>query len=290
MQNVGVVEARAKREPRMTKTMTTMPFTKTVRSKDGTAIAFERTGNGAPLILVDGALCYRGVGPSRQLAKHLAPHFTVFTYDRRGRGESGDTPPYAVEREVEDIAAILSEAGGSAYLWGMSSGGVLALEAATRFNGVKKVGLYEVPLVVDNSRAPLQDEWAKIGQAVASHHPSAAVKVFLQGVAGVPNLLIALMRWMPVWSKLEAIAATLPYDGVIMQDYHRGQPLPADQWASVSVPTLVMDGGKSPQWMRNGNRALARVLRNAQYRTLAGHTHVVKAKAHAAALVEFFKG
>jgi pimeloyl-ACP methyl ester carboxylesterase len=261
----------------------------TVLSKDGTAIAFDRIGDGVPVILVDGALCYRGMGQSRQLAELLAPHFTVITYDRRGRGESGDTAPYAVEREVEDITALLSEAGGSAYLWGTSSGAVLALEAASRLSGIKKLALYEAPFIVDDSRSTTEDHWVRIGEAVAAHRRGAAVTFFLQAV-GVPRLLIALMRLSPVWPKLKAIAHTIPYDGVIVQDNQRGRPLPAKQWASVTVPTLVMDGGRSPQWMRHGNRALALVLPNAQYRTLAGQTHMLKPKVHAPTLVDFFKG
>jgi pimeloyl-ACP methyl ester carboxylesterase len=261
----------------------------TVRSKDATAIAFDRIGHGAPVILVDGALCYRGMGQSRQLAEHLAPHFTVITYDRRGRGESGDTPPYTVEREVEDIAALLNEAGGSACVWGMSSGAALALEAASRLSGIKKLALYEAPFIVDDSRPTTEEQWARIFEAVAAHRRGAAVTVFLQAV-GVPRFFVALMRLSPVWPKLKAIAHTLPYDGVLVQDNQRGMPLPATRWASVTVPTLVMDGGKSPQWMRHGNRALARVLPNGHYRTLDGQTHMLKPKAHAPALVEFFKG
>lgn len=263
-------------------------MTKTVRSKDGTVIAYERTGVGAPVILVDGALCYRGVGPSRELAKSLSSHFTVFAYDRRGRGESGDTLPYAVEREIEDIAALLSEAGGSAFLWGMSSGGVLSLEAAKRLDGIEKAALYEVPLVVDDSRPPLQGMWSQIDEAIAAHRPDDAVKVFLKDVARVPGIFIALMRLSPIWSKLRAIAPTLPHDGAIMRAYQQGQPLPADRWASLTLPILVSDGGRSPTWLRNGNRALAGLLRNARYHTLAGQTHDVKPKAHGPLLVDFF--
>jgi pimeloyl-ACP methyl ester carboxylesterase len=138
-----------------------------VLSKDGTAIAFDRLGHGSPVILVDGALCYRGMGQSGQLAELLAQHFTVFTYDRRGRGDSGDTAPYAVEREVEDIAALLSEAGGAAFVWGMSSGAVLALAAANRLSGIKKLALYEAPFIVDDSRSTTEDDWIRIGEAVA---------------------------------------------------------------------------------------------------------------------------
>jgi pimeloyl-ACP methyl ester carboxylesterase len=261
---------------------------KTLRSKDGTAIAFQRIGHGPSVILVDGALCHRGMGQSGHLAELLAPHFAVFTYDRRGRGESGDTTPYAVEREVEDIAALLSEAGGTAFVWGMSSGAVLALEAAGRLPGIKKLAVYEAPLIVDDSRSTTEGEWVRIGEAVAAGRRGAAVALFLQSV-GLPRFFIALMRLSPVWSKLKAIAHTLPYDGAIVQDNQKGKPLPASRWATVLAPTLVMDGGKSPQWIRHGNQALALVLPNAQYRTLAGQTHMLKPEAHAPTLVEFFQ-
>jgi pimeloyl-ACP methyl ester carboxylesterase len=239
------------------------------------------------VILVDGALCDRGMGQSGQLARLLAPHFTVFTYDRRGRGESGDTPPYGVAREVEDIAALLDEAGGSAFVWGTSSGALLALEAANRLSGIRKVAVYEAPLIVDASRATTETQLARIEEAVARQQLGEAVKVFLQSV-GAPTVVILLMRLTPIWSKLKAVAHTLPYDGAIVRDFQKGQPLPAGRWAAVTVPTLVMDGGKSPRWMRQGNRALALALPNAQYRTLGGQTHMLKPKAHAPTLLEFF--
>ena len=289
MQTTATVEASTQSAPGHASSAAMVPFTKTVRSKDGTTIAFDRIGRGTPMILVDGALCYRKMGQSGQLAERLAPHFTVITYDRRGRGDSGDTAPYAVEREVEDIAALLDDAGGSAYLWGMSSGAALALEAASRLSGIKKLALYEAPFIVDDSRSTTEDHWVRIGEAIAASRRGAAVKHFLQMV-GVPGLFIALMQLSPVWPKLKAIAHTLPYDGAIVQDNQRGRPLPAERWASVTVPTLVMNGGKSPQWMRHGMRALALVLPNAQYRTLDGQTHMLKPKAHAPTLVEFFEG
>lgn len=288
MQHTATVQASTQSAPGNTSSAT-VPFTRTVRSKDGTAIAFDRIGRGTPMILVDAALCYRQMGQSAQLAELLAPHFTVITYDRRGRGDSGDTAPHAVEREVEDIAALLDEAGGAAYLWGMSSGAVLALEAASRLSGIKKLALYEPPFIVDDSRSTTEDHWVRIGEAIAADRRGAAVKHFLQMV-GVPSLLIALMQLSPVWPKLKGIAHTLPYDGAIVQDNQRGRPLPAERWASVTVPTLVMDGGKSPQWMRHGTRALALVLPNAEYRTLDGQTHMLKPKAHAPTLVDFFEG
>jgi pimeloyl-ACP methyl ester carboxylesterase len=287
MQRTTAVDASTTRASRITGAAVPAAFAHLVRSKDGTAIAFDRIGNGAPVILVDGALCYRGMGQSQQLAETLAPHFTVITYDRRGRGESGDTPPYAVEREVEDVAALLNEAGGSAYVWGMSSGAALALEAASRLGGITKLALYEAPFIVDDTRSTTVDQWARIGEAVAADRRGAAVTVFLQAV-GVPTLFIAMMRLSPAWPKLKAIAHTLPYDGVLVQDNQKGMPLLSTRWASVTVPTLVMDGGKSPQWMRHGNRALALALQNARHRTLDGQTHMLKPKAHAPALVEFF--
>jgi len=262
----------------------------TVRSKDGTAIAFERIGHGLPVILVDGALCSRAMGPSGPLAKLLAPHFTVFTYDRRGRGESGDTAPYAVGREVEDIEALLNAAGGAAFVWGTSSAAVLALDAANRLTGIRKLAVYAAPFIVEDSRPPiLKEHWDRIGEAAAAGRRGEAVGLFLKEV-GVPALFVAVMRLMPVWAKLKAAAHTLRYDGAIVQDNQRGKPLPADRWASVSIPTLVMDGGKSPAWMRRGNQSLANVLPNAQYRTLEGQTHMLKAAAHAPVLVEFFNG
>jgi pimeloyl-ACP methyl ester carboxylesterase len=288
MQKMTVLEATEGGAPAMAQEATS-PFVGKVVSKDGTAIAFNRIGSGPPVILVDGALCYRCMGPSGRLAELLSRHFTVITYDRRGRGASGDTAPYAVEREVEDIAALLNEAGGAALVWGISSGAVLALEAANRLTGVKKLALYEAPFIVDDSRPTTEDDWVQIGEAVAADRRSEAVKLFLKSV-GVPGFVRALMPLMiPVWSKLKAVAHTLPYDGAIVRDNQRGKPLPASRWASVTVPALVMDGENSPAWMLHANRTLASVLPNAQYRTLEGQTHLLKPKAHAPILVEFFK-
>lgn len=262
----------------------------TVVSSDGTTIAFDRTGEGPPIVLVDGALCYRGFGPMMRLAERLAQHFTVFTYDRRGRGDSGDTKPYAVEREVEDIEGLIKEAGGSAYVYGVSSGAALALDAAARLGGITKVAVYEAPFIVDDTRAPVPDDYLdRLDGLIAADRRGDAVKLFMKTV-GAPAVFVALMRVMPAWSKLRAVAHTLPYDFRILGDMESGKPLPADRWATVTVPTLVMDGGKSPAWTRNAMKALADVLPNAEYRTLEGQTHMVKAKAHAPVLVEYFGG
>jgi pimeloyl-ACP methyl ester carboxylesterase len=288
VQKMTVLEATEGRASKIAKAATS-PFVGKAFSKDGTAIAFDRIGKGPPVILIDGALCYRSMGQSWQLAELLAQHFTVFTYDRRGRGGSGDTVPYAVEREVEDIATLLSEAGGAAFVWGMSSGAVLALEAANRLSGIKKLALYEAPFIVDDTRPTTGGDWDRISAAVAADRRSDAVKLFLKSV-GVPGFVRALMPLMiPMWSKLKAVAHTLPYDGAIVRDNQRGKPLPVSRWASVTIPTLVMDGGNSPAWVRHANRSLASVLPNAQCRTLQGQTHMLKPKAHAPTLLEFFK-
>ena len=165
---------------------------------------------------MDGALCYRGSGPSGPLAALLAPHFTVFTYDRRGRGDSGNTAPYAVEREVEDIEALINEAGGSAFVYGISSGAGLALEAANRGLAVKKLALYEAPFIVDDSRAPFPTtSWRGSSASSRPIAASDAVKLFMK-LVGVPAVFIALMRFMPAWSKLKGVAHTLPYDITIV--------------------------------------------------------------------------
>src|SRR5258708_22332252 len=226
MQTMTVSEASEGQTPKITQAATS-PFVGKVFSKDGTPIAFDRIGNGPSVILVDGALCYRGMGQSGRLAEILAQHFTVFTYVRRSRGGSGDTAPYAVEREVEDIAALLSEAGGAAFVWGMSSGAVLALEAANRLSGIKKVALYEAPFIVDDSRSTTEGDWIRIGEAVAADRRSDAGKLFLKSVGG-PAFFIALMSLMPMWSKLKAIAHTLPYSGAIVRENPGGKPLPAN--------------------------------------------------------------
>jgi pimeloyl-ACP methyl ester carboxylesterase len=261
---------------------------KTVRSKDGTSIAFDQTGQGPPLILVDGALCYRANGPMTPLAKLLAPRFTVFTYDRRGRGDSSDTRPYAVEREVEDIEALLKEAGGSAFVYGTSSGAALALEAGASLGNIPKLALYEAPFIVDNSRPPQPpDLTERMSGLIAADRRGDAVKLFMR-IVGVPAFFIGMMRILPVWSKLTAVAHTLPYDFTILNGYWHGKPLPSARWTSATMPVLVAAGGKSPTWMQNAMHALAVVLPNAQHRTLERQTHMVKPQVLAPVLEEFF--
>lgn len=260
----------------------------TVTSKDGTVIAYSRVGQGPALILVDGALCYRQFGPSQDLAAKLASHFTVITYDRRGRGESGDTTPYEVEREREDLAALLEAVGGTAFVMGQSSGAPLAIEAANRLPGITKLALYEAPFVVDGTRKPITPAFlASLKEAVAQKQLTKAVQMFMKTV-GTPAFMVAIMPLFPMWSKLTAVAHTLPYDISTIVPYGSGKALPVSLGVSIKASTLVMDGGKSPTWMRHSMQALAQTLPNATYRTLVGQNHMVKAEALVPVLKEFF--
>ncbi|MER5324154.1 alpha/beta fold hydrolase [Streptosporangium roseum] len=263
----------------------------TVVSKDGTTLAFDRIGDGPAVILVDGALCHRSSGPNGPLAALLAERFTVYTYDRRGRGDSGDTAPYAVEREVEDIEALIAEAGGSAFVYGISSGAALALEAAERGLAISKLALYEAPFIVDDSRPPVpQDYRAQISDLLAAGRRGDTVKYFMRRGVGLPAVVVAMMRFMPAWAGLTAVAHTLAYDAAVMAGTQSGRSLPAGRWASVTPPTLVAVGGKSPGWMHNAMAAVADALPNARRHTLKGQTHIVKPQALAPVLIDFFAG
>ncbi|WP_103344352.1 alpha/beta fold hydrolase [Amycolatopsis sp. CA-126428] len=259
----------------------------TTTSADGTKIAYTRAGSGPALVLVDGAMCYRGSSPNDALAKELAAHFTVYTYDRRGRGESGDTRPYTVEREVEDVATLVKEAGGEAFLFGISSGAALALEAA-RSLPLPKLAVYEPPFIVDATRARVPADYVtRLDQALKEGKRGKAVKMFMTEGVGLSGATVAMMRIMPFWAKLKRVAHTIPYDTALVIGHQAGEPLPA-AWPEVTVPALAIDGGRSPDWMRNGVASLAKVLPSAEYRTLPGQTHIVKAPALAPVLTEFF--
>ena len=259
-----------------------------VRSADGTEIAFESRGSGSAVVLVGGGLSDRlSADP---LASLLEPHFTVFTYDRRGRGESGDTPPYRVEREVEDLAAVIHAAGGSVMVFGHSSGGALVLEAASRGLAFTRIALYEPPFIVDDSRPPLpRDYEARLDELVSSGRRGEAVEYFFSSGPQVPAAAIARMRASPAWPRMEGMAHTIVYDSRIMGDGMDRRPL-AGRWTSVTVPVLVVDGGASPAWLRSAAAAVTRALVNARSRTLEGQTHGFSPPVLAPVLEEFFSG
>jgi pimeloyl-ACP methyl ester carboxylesterase len=255
-----------------------------VGSKDGTTIAFERRGSGPPLIVVDGALCSRAFGPSAGLAQALAGSFTVYTYDRRGRGQSGDTVPYSPAREVEDLDALIVAAGGSAALLGLSSGAALALEAAAAGSRIAAVLAYEPPYVHDAGDAAGDHYEAELKRLLAGGRRGAAVAYFMRDMVGAPGALVVMMRLMPwIWRKLEAAAPALPYDAAVMSGFR----IPRARFASIRIPALVMNGSKTDARLRDAATEVARTIPSSQHRELAGQTHNVKAGVLAAAAKAF---
>ena len=260
-----------------------------VISKDGTEIAYETKGSGPAVILVDGAMTYRNFGPMQHLAELLAPHFTVYTYDRRGRGGSSNSKPYAIEREVEDIEALIQEAGGSAFVYGISSGACLSLEAALKLgNKIRKLALYEPPY---NSDKASMEDWKeyrkKLTELLAANRRGDAVALFMQFV-GAPADQINGMRQAPMWSMFEAVAPTLAYDAAVMGE---DRVAPVNRASKVNVPALVMDGGANlafMPFMHNTATELAKAMPHAQQRTLEGQTHDVNLEVLAPVLVAFF--
>lgn len=272
-------------------TTTSISTTRFTTSADGTEIAYEVTGSGPALVLVDGALCHRDMGPSRGLARELAGCFNVFAYDRRGRGGSGaGASPYDVEREVEDLAAVIEAAGGSAHAFGASSGGALALEAARNGVPVERLAVYEAPFILDGTH-PANDRRLpeRLQALVDEGRRGEAVKTFMRTV-GAPAPVIALMRLMPVWKKLTAVAHTLPYDLSIVIDHEQGRPLPEGYYARLEPKTLVIAGGKSPEYMRNAQAAIADAAPRGRVETLPGQTHMVKPKVVGPVLTRFLLG
>jgi pimeloyl-ACP methyl ester carboxylesterase len=259
----------------------------TLSSPDGTTIAYDKQGEGSALILVDGALTVHSSGSGSELSKLLAPHFTVYGFDRRGRGESGDTLPYAVDREIDDIEALIDRAGGSAFLYGHSSGGPLAMRAAIRLGSkVSKIAMYEPPY---NNDPGAQASWSQyLGQlrtALAEGRRGDAVALFMRFV-GMPAEQIDGMRRAPFWPGMEAVAPTLAYDHAAIL----GEPwsVPTDLAARVSVPALVMAGDAGLPFMPDAARVLSQAIPQGRLRMLAGQTHEVSPGVLAPVLVEFF--
>jgi pimeloyl-ACP methyl ester carboxylesterase len=253
-----------------------------VTSRDGTTIAFDRMGEGEPVVLVSGGSVDRM--SNAPLAEELMSDFTVLNYDRRGRGPSGDTPPYAIEREIEDIEAMLEAAGGSAHLYGTSSGAALALRAAAAGVPLAKLALWEPPYIPDGVPKPPEDQVEQYETMVAEGRRGDAAEYFMSKVVGMPPEFVADARNQPWWAGQEAIAHTLAYDARIMGDY----VLPVDRAAAVKVPTLVLAGGADTPWMRDTAAALADALPDGAVRFLDGQGHNVDPTVLAPALKEFF--
>ena len=260
-------------------------MTSFVASRDGTRIAYQVAGDGACVILVDGAFCYRRLGPMAKLSAELAPHFRVVSYDRRARGESGDTRPYAMEREIEDLAALIAASGGSACVYGISSGAALALAAAAAGLPILRLALYEPPFMVGpNARTLPADRLAVLRRMIAEDRRSDAVKYYMCELIGMPRLMPGIMQFLPMWKKLKSVAPSLPYDCEIMGDFK----VPEERARRVGVPTLVMHGSKTWPVLRAAAPAVASAISGARQQILSGQTHNVSAAVMGPLLRDFF--
>jgi pimeloyl-ACP methyl ester carboxylesterase len=255
----------------------------TVTSRDGTSIAFDRSGTGPALVLVDGAMCSRQFGPSEATAAALSADFTVYRYDRRGRGDSTDTPPYQVAREVEDIDALVAEAGGSAFAYGISSGAGLALTAAASGVPITRLALFEPPYTAEAGDAVQQGEdTLRMAQLLDAGRRSEAVELFFSWV-GLPEEAVAQMRSSPVWPALEEIAPTIAYDNAVMGD----GTVPRERAARVTVLTIVIAASLSSEDLRRAAQEVANAIPQARYRTLEGQSHAASPESLAPILTEF---
>jgi hypothetical protein len=261
-----------------------------VTSKDGTSIAYERIGNGPAVILVGGGL--DDGSENAPLAPELAKHFTVYNYARRGRGDSGNTLPYAVEREIEDIGALIADAGGSAHLYGVSSGGALVLEAAAAGIAIDKLAVYEVPYnMADDWPQRWREYVEQLGAVLAEGRRDDALELFMR-LAGSFDEDIAGVRNSPYWPGMEAIAHTLAYDAACLGDGHP----PTPRLAKISQPTLVATGGAHPPgaaaWvlaLDQAADAIAASITQAERQTIEGQSHVADPNAVARVLERFFR-
>lgn len=253
-------------------------------SADGTMIAYERSGDGPPIILVGGAFNDRST--TRALASALASDFTAYSYDRRGRGDSGDSGPYAVQREIEDIAALIGAAGGSAYLYGLSSGAILAGYATADGLPVTGLALFEPPFQVGPHGGAKPELAERLTELVSAGRRGDAVELFLTEAVGVPAEAVTGMRGAPEWSWMEGLAHTLAYDTTVTGD----GALPVARLGTITVPTVVVDSTGSPEWLREAAAATARAIPGATHRSLEGGFHEVPPERLAAELRDALLG
>lgn len=260
------------------------------RSNDGTRIAYESMGSGTPIILIGGAFNGRGGKASGvPLAERLADHFSVFAYDRRGRGDSTDTSPYSIAREVEDLEALITAAGGAASLFGMSSGGALALEAAASGLNVTKLALYEIPFSTDaDAQARSVSYDRRLREFLTAGDADGAVALFMLHV-GVPPQMVDQMRQAPMWPGLKAMAPSLAQDSAVMGFLHGGA-IPIERIGHIEAPVLVLTGALSPPPMSRAAEKIVEAVQDGSQQMLAGQTHDVSIDALAPVLVSFFSG
>ena len=265
----------------------------TVASADGTTIAYTAWGDGEPLIIIDGATAYRAATPENEkVGELLAPSFRVINYDRRGRGESGDTAAYAVEREFEDLAAIIAGPGEGrpATVFAWSSGGFLALSSAQAGIPIARLALFEPPAVADDARPPLPDDYVeRLEAAIAAGRPGDAAELFLTAAVLMPPDFVEGMRGSEMWPGLEAVAPTISYDGRQVGDAMSGRPLRIERWNRVSIPVLVMYGDGTWPFLASGAKAVADLLPTATLLAVPGENHSTTADVLAPVLRAFIE-
>jgi pimeloyl-ACP methyl ester carboxylesterase len=269
------------------RTVNSMGTNGTVLSRDKTRISYTKMGSGPAIILVDGAFCYRQNGPSTELAALLAQNFTVYTYDRRGRGESGDHSPYSIQAEIDDLAAIVDQTGGPVYVVGVSSGGALAMQAAASGVPIRKMALYEPPFISDNGiPRSFESKKAHVQELIASGDRGGVVRFFLTDIFGAPRAFaLAMPIIMPrTWKRCKSVAHTIPNDLTILDD----RTILNGRSALVSAPTLVIEGEKSSQDLRDASQFVAHALPHGRALVLAGQDHNLRARVVAPVLTEFF--
>lgn len=255
-----------------------------VRSKDGTKLAYNKTGAGPPLIYITGASCFRSFSPILKAVKVFSQHFTVYNYDRRGRGDSSDTAPYTVSKEVDDLEALIDACGGKAFLYGHSSGAVLALEAALRLEEkIDQVIVYDPPYVHTKSyKANYQALAEEVMVQLSQKNNKQAMKTFLSGI-GMPKFFVWFLPLFPGWRTMHTLAPTLAYDIELTKDFP-----PLDRFKEIKLPTLVLVGSKSPESIRVVGEEIAKAIPNAAFEKVAGQDHMINAKVLLPKFIRFF--
>lgn len=255
-----------------------------VISEDGTIIKYLKTGKGPVVILVDGAFCNKDFGPMPKLASSLSEAFTVISYDRRARGESGDTKPYSIDREIQDIAALINIAGGSACLFGISSGAILCMMAVSKGLNVTRLAILEPPFVGNENNKRPHDALHRLNQFILEGKKGEAVKFYLTKIMLAPAILPFLLRLTPNWKKMKANANSLPYDAEICGDFE----MPRQMIASITIPVLVIDSTASPDNLRNAVALVSKTLPRCERKSCKGSVHDVPPKVLAPVLIHFY--